>query len=162
VGAGGADNLERGRRLAFMLSLSGLISGSKFFSDIASVLCLRTTEAVRGFETFMPTIPALNSSVLGLPTGEGDIGGFRREAALECGLVEMNLLPEIKPLNESMNARRRPLSRLSAPPAPTIRRNSAPEPAVSLSVLPVSLSDTPGMIDLGKSRPASSLAMRKR
>lgn len=108
-----------------------------------------------------PNTEEFNAGIVGMKVSKPRTASVVRRQSTEA-MSEKNLLPEIKPLNESMNARRRPLSRLSAPPAPTVRRNSAPEPAVSLSVLPVSLSDTPGMIDLGKSRPASSLAMRKR
>jgi len=110
-----------------------------------------------------PNTEEFNAGIVGMKVSKPRTASVVRRQSTEA-MSEKNLLPEIKPtmFNESMNSRRRPLSRLSPPPAPTVRRNSAPEPAVSLSVLPVSLSDTPGMIDLGKSRPASSLAMRKR
>eukprot|EP00746_Dinoflagellata_sp_MGD_P162390 gnl/MRDRNA2_/MRDRNA2_89928_c0_seq1.p1 gnl/MRDRNA2_/MRDRNA2_89928_c0~~gnl/MRDRNA2_/MRDRNA2_89928_c0_seq1.p1 ORF type:complete len:1087 (+),score=234.05 gnl/MRDRNA2_/MRDRNA2_89928_c0_seq1:90-3350(+) len=73
---------------------------------------------------------------------------------------DKHLLPEINCgiVKESMNARRRPqklTNNLSVPQA-TVRRNSAPEPPVTLSVSSVSLSEgNPRMIDLAKSRPAS-------
>jgi hypothetical protein len=82
---------------------------------------------------------------------------------------DKNLLPELKPtvVTESVNANRglsapHKLSKLAVPPAPTTRRHSAPEPTVSLSVLPVSSPEaTPAMINLAKSRPASGRPLVK-
>merc|ERR1711904_131428 len=108
--------------------------------------------------------PPVTSPPLGKPKKEDfNAGVVGIKVHRENSLPEKNLLPEIKPtvVNESMNARRRPRTpqKLSVPQAATPRRHSAPDtqPMASLSVLPMSVSETtPGMINLAKSRPASA------